>query len=100
VCAQALIGICQLSIDDVEVDVNDQFNSVFTQHTIDAIFSSYAAAQNRVYQQSDVLRMLQREADEWAQKVKKAIALLPEYQPIGWLSGVLPLPGQITSGST
>jgi hypothetical protein len=83
-----LIGICQLSIDDVEVDANEQFNSIFTQCTVDTIFSSYATAQNRVHQQSQVLHMLQREADEWAQKAEKAIGLIPEYQPIGWLSGV------------
>jgi division protein CdvB (Snf7/Vps24/ESCRT-III family) len=92
-----LIGTCQLSIDDVECDVNEQFNNIFTQYTIDTIFSSYAAAQNRVHQQSAVLHMLQREADEWAQKVQKAIEVLPEYQPIGWLSGVWPLPGQTNS---
>jgi len=78
-----LIEICQLSIDNVEVDVNEQFDRAYSHYTIDTIFSSYAAAQNRVLQQSEVLHLLQREADEWAKKVQKAIDLMPEYQPSG-----------------
>jgi hypothetical protein len=38
------------------------------------VYSGYAAA-----------HILQRDVDEWAQKIEKAGVLVPEYKPVGWL---------------
>jgi hypothetical protein len=94
------LGCVKLSVEDINININikgdEQLCSQFTKHTIDTIFSSYAAVQNRLRHHSQVLLMLQREADEWARKVELAAVLLPEYKPVGW-SGVWPLSAQTTS---
>lgn len=80
---RALSRVCKLSLDDIEPNDEDQ-DKLFTQYTINTVYASYAAAQHRLRQYSQLMTLLQREVDEWAAKVEKASDIMPEYKPV-WL---------------
>lgn len=69
-----------------ELISDEQANELFTRYTIDTFYASYATAQNRVRQYTQLLQILQREVDDWASKVEKAKHVMPGYMPVGWLT--------------
>ncbi|KAG1751986.1 hypothetical protein EDD22DRAFT_957688 [Suillus occidentalis] len=71
-----------MSLD--EVDTDPDHNKQFLIYTINAVYASYAAAQHRVRQYSQLLTILKREEDEWAGKVEQASDMMPDYKPT-WL---------------
>jgi hypothetical protein len=85
-CAPALIETCKLSLDEMNVDPKeDKHNYVFAQHTVDMVYSSYAAAKSRLRLYAHLTNILQQEVDEWAQKVERVGVIIPGYKPVGWL---------------
>ncbi|KAG2738249.1 hypothetical protein P692DRAFT_20882841 [Suillus brevipes Sb2] len=70
-----------MTFDEVDIEEDDNANELFTRYTIDTVYASYAAAQNRVRQYTQLLHILQREADDWASKIEKAKNVMPEYRP-------------------
>ncbi|KAG1766257.1 CHAT domain-containing protein [Suillus occidentalis] len=77
---QALSGVHKMALDDIESNEDDQ-DRLFTEYTINTVHASYAAAQSRVRQYTQLLALLRREEDEWARKVEKANNILPHYKP-------------------
>lgn len=75
-----------MTLDEVDIEDDEQANELFTRYTIDTVYASYAAAQNRVRQYTQLLQILQREVDDWASKVEKAKHVMPGYMPVGWLT--------------
>ncbi|KAG2749339.1 hypothetical protein P692DRAFT_20778631 [Suillus brevipes Sb2] len=75
-----------MTFDEVDIEDDEHANELFTRYTIDTVYASYAAALNRVRQYTQLLQILQREADDWASKVEKAKHVMPEYTPVGWLT--------------
>ncbi|KAG1722973.1 hypothetical protein EDD22DRAFT_854051 [Suillus occidentalis] len=71
-----------MSLD--EVDMDPEHNKQFLIYTINVVYASYAAAQHRVRQYSQLLTILKREEDEWAGKVEQTSDMMPEYKPT-WL---------------
>ncbi|KAG2082313.1 hypothetical protein BD769DRAFT_1398487 [Suillus cothurnatus] len=69
-----------MSLDDIESNEDEQ-DRLFTEFTINTVYASYAAAQSRVRQYTQLLALLRREEDEWARKVEKASNILPDYKP-------------------
>jgi hypothetical protein len=68
----------ELDAIDLEEDVQDM---LFTQYSIDSVYSNYVASQYRVRQYTHFLSILKREEEAWAQRVEKAKDLMPNYQP-------------------
>ncbi|KAG2739891.1 hypothetical protein P692DRAFT_20342071 [Suillus brevipes Sb2] len=75
-----------MTFDEVDIEEDEHANELFTRYTIDTVYASYAAAQNRLRQYTQLLQILQREVDDWASKVEKAKHVMPEYMPVGWLT--------------
>lgn len=75
-----------MSFDEVDIEEDDQANELFTRYAIDTVYASFAAADNRVRQYTQLLQILQRERDDWAMKIEKARNVMPEYRPVGWLT--------------
>lgn len=75
-----------MSFDEVDIEEDDQANELFTRYAIDTVYASFAAADNRVRQYTQLLQILQRERDDWAMKIEKACNVMPEYRPVGWLT--------------
>ncbi|KAG1905075.1 uncharacterized protein F5891DRAFT_976635 [Suillus fuscotomentosus] len=69
-----------MSLDDIELNEDDQ-DRLFTEYTINTVHASYAAAQSRVQQYTQLLTLLRCKEDEWARKVEKAKNILPHYKP-------------------
>jgi len=69
----------QMSLDVVNSE-DDRQDLLFAQLSVDTVYASYAAAQNRVRQYTQLLALLKREEELWAQKVEKARLVLPEYK--------------------
>ncbi|KAG1800865.1 uncharacterized protein HD556DRAFT_1304852 [Suillus plorans] len=69
-----------MGLDDVDLNEDGQ-DRLFTEFTINTVYASYAAAQSRVRQYTQLLVLLKREEDEWARKVEKASNILPDYKP-------------------
>lgn len=80
------LSLRKISLDEVDIEEDDHANELFTRYTIDMVYASYAAAQNRVRQYTQLLHILQREADDWASKIEKANNVMPDYKPVGWLT--------------
>jgi hypothetical protein len=76
---QALNSLMQMSLDVVNSE-DDRQDLLFAQLSVDTVYASYAAAQNRVRQYTQLLALLKREEELWAQKVEKARLVLPEYK--------------------
>jgi hypothetical protein len=68
-----------MTLDGIEPDEDDQ-DLLFIQLSVDTVYASYAAAQNRVRQYTQLLTLLKREEDLWAERVEKAKYVLPEYK--------------------
>ena len=83
-CAPALIETCKLSSFD-EVSVHPEEDKHSQVYTVDVVYSSYAAAKARLQLYTHLTYMLQREVDEWAQKLERAGVIVPGYKPAGWL---------------
>lgn len=69
-----------MALDDIESNEDDQ-DRLFTEYAINTVHASYAAAQSRVRQYTQLLTLLRREEDEWARKVEKANNIMPHYKP-------------------
>ncbi|KAG1896064.1 uncharacterized protein F5891DRAFT_1193506 [Suillus fuscotomentosus] len=60
-----------MSLDRLDRDEDDQ-DQLFIQLSVDTVYASYVAARNRVQQYTQLLILLKREEDLWAQRVEKA----------------------------
>jgi hypothetical protein len=76
---RALSSFTQMELDGIDL-AEDEEDRLFTQLSVDTVYASYAAAQNRVRQYTQLLMLLKREEDLWAQRVEKARDVLPEYK--------------------
>jgi hypothetical protein len=64
------------------VDLDDEgSDTLFTQYSIDSVYLSYLASQYRVRQYTHFLTILKREENAWAERVEKAMDLMPDYTP-------------------
>ncbi|KAG2130508.1 hypothetical protein BD769DRAFT_1666804 [Suillus cothurnatus] len=73
-----------MSLDGIDVEDDDQ-DRLFTKFSIDTVYSSYLASRYRVRQYTQLLMLLKREEDAWAQRVKHASRLMPDYiPPMAW----------------
>ncbi|KAG1719288.1 hypothetical protein EDD22DRAFT_855034 [Suillus occidentalis] len=70
-----------MTLDGIEPDEDDE-DLLFIQLSVDTVYASYAAAQNRVRQYTQLLTLLKREEVLWAERVEKAKNVLPEYKSI------------------
>lgn len=68
-----------MGLDGIDLEEDDH-DRLFVQLSIDTVYASYTAAQNRVRQYTQLLLLLKREEDLWAQRVEKARDVLPEYK--------------------
>lgn len=75
-----------MELDGIDLEDDDQ-DMLFYQLSVDTVYASYAAAQNRVCQYTQLLIPLKREEKLWAQRVEKARYVLPEYKS-RWLSAL------------
>jgi hypothetical protein len=75
--SQALSSLTQMDIDGIDTDDEDR---LFIQQCVETVFASYAAAQNRVRQYTQLLTLLKREEALWAERIEKAKYVLPEYK--------------------
>jgi len=69
-----------MMLDGIDVEDDDQ-DRLFIKFSIDTVCSSYLASRYRVRQYTQLLMILKREEDAWAQRVKKASLLMPDYTP-------------------
>lgn len=74
-----------MALDGIDIE-DDEQDTLFTKYSIDSVYSSYLVAQSRVRQYTQLLLLLKREEDAWAQRVTKANCLMPEYKPMGWVA--------------
>ncbi|KAG1745576.1 hypothetical protein EDD22DRAFT_958490 [Suillus occidentalis] len=70
-----------MTLDGIEPDEDDE-DLLFIQLSVDTVYASYAAAQNRVRQYTQLLTLLKCEEVLWAERVEKAKNVLPEYKSI------------------
>ncbi|KAG1759739.1 hypothetical protein EDD22DRAFT_849044 [Suillus occidentalis] len=68
-----------MALDGIQMDEDDQ-DELFIQLSVDTVYASYAAAQNRVWQYTQLLELLKREEILWAERVEKAKYVLPDYK--------------------
>jgi hypothetical protein len=68
-----------MDLDGIDL-AEDEEDRLFVQLSVDTVYASYAAAQNRVRQYTQLLMLLKREEELWAQRVEKARYVLPEYK--------------------
>ncbi|KAG1830383.1 hypothetical protein EV424DRAFT_1535087 [Suillus variegatus] len=71
-----------MALDRIDIE-DDEQDTLFTKLSIDSVYSSYLTAQTHVCQYTQLLLLLKREEDAWAQRVTKASCLMPEYKPVG-----------------
>ncbi|KAG2152591.1 uncharacterized protein EDB93DRAFT_1102922 [Suillus bovinus] len=71
-----------MTLDEMDIQGAEEQTQIFTWHTIDAVYASYAAAQHRVCQYTQLAKIYQLEADDWAVKIEKANHLMPDYKPV------------------
>ncbi|KAG2749137.1 hypothetical protein P692DRAFT_20732874 [Suillus brevipes Sb2] len=76
-----------MDLDGIDLPEDDE-DRLFTQLSVDTVYASYAAAQNRVRQYTQLLMLLKREEELWAQRVEKARYVMPEYKS-RWLPSFL-----------
>lgn len=74
-----------MALDRIDIE-DDEQDTLFTKLSIDSVYSSYLTAQTHVCQYTQLLLLLKREEDAWAQRVTKASCLMPEYKPVGWVA--------------
>lgn len=74
-----------MALDGIDIEDNEQ-DTLFTKLSIDSVYSSYLTARTHVRQYTQLLLLLKREEDAWAQRVTKASCLMPEYKPVGWVA--------------
>jgi hypothetical protein len=72
----------KMTLDEIDIQGAEELTQIFTRHTIDAVYASYAAAQHRVRQYTQLAKIYQREADDWAVKIEKAAHMMPDYKPV------------------
>lgn len=70
-----------MTLDEIDIQGAEEQTQIFTRHTIDAVYASYATAQHRVRQYTQLAKIYQREADDWAVKIEKASHIMPDYTP-------------------
>jgi hypothetical protein len=76
--------MCKMGLDGIALQDEEQ-DTLFTKYSIDTVYSSYLTSRYRVHQYTHFLAILKREEDAWAQRVKKASRLMPDYNPtIEW----------------
>ncbi|KAG2744923.1 hypothetical protein P692DRAFT_20743026 [Suillus brevipes Sb2] len=73
---------CSMTLDEIDIQGSEELTQMFTRHSIDAVYASYAAAQHRVRQYTQLVKIYQLEADDWAVKIEKANHLMPDYKPV------------------
>lgn len=56
--------MCKLSLDHCDAELDERDNQLFMQYSVDMVYASYAAAQNRLKQYSQLLHILQRDVEE------------------------------------
>ncbi|KAG1791055.1 uncharacterized protein HD556DRAFT_1310159 [Suillus plorans] len=76
----AIVAYCKMMLDGIELE-DDEQDSLFTKFSIDTVYSSYLASRYRVRQYTHLLMLLKHEEEAWAQRVKSASRLMPEYVP-------------------
>jgi hypothetical protein len=74
----------KMTLDEIDIPADEEQTEIFTRYTIDAVCASYAAARNRVRQYTQLAKIYQREADDWAIKLEKAEYVMPDYKPVWW----------------
>jgi hypothetical protein len=72
-----------MALDGIELE-EDGEDQLFTQRSVDTVYFSYATAHNRVLQYTQLLTLLKREENLWAQRVERAKGVMPEYKPAWW----------------
>jgi hypothetical protein len=77
-----------MALDGIDLEEDDE-DRLFTQLSVDTVFASYAAAQNRVRQYTQLLRLLKREETLWAQRVERARYVMPPGYKSLWSDYVL-----------
>jgi hypothetical protein len=75
-----------MTLDEIDIEGDEEQTKAFTRFTIDAVCASYAAAQHRVRQYTQLAKIYQREADDWAVKLEKAGHIMPDYKPAWWMA--------------
>ncbi|KAG2757576.1 hypothetical protein P692DRAFT_20711625 [Suillus brevipes Sb2] len=75
-----------MTLDEIDIEADEEQTEIFTRYTIDAVCASHAAARNRVRQYTQLAKIYQREADDWAVKLEKAGYVMPDYKPVWWTS--------------
>ncbi|KAG1838353.1 hypothetical protein DFJ58DRAFT_917182, partial [Suillus subalutaceus] len=78
---QILIRMCKMTLDEIDIEADEEQTEIFTWYTIDAVCASYAAARNRVRQYTQLAKIYQQEADDWAIKLERASYVMPDYKP-------------------
>jgi hypothetical protein len=76
----------QMTLDEIDIQGSEELTQMFTRHSIDAVYASYAAAQHRVRQYTQLAKIYQLEADDWAIKIEKATHIMPDYKPVWGVS--------------
>lgn len=74
----------KMTLDEIDIQADEEQTELFTRYTIDAVCASYAVARNRVRQYTQLAKIYQREADDWAVKLEKAGYVMPGYKPAWW----------------
>jgi hypothetical protein len=75
-----------MTLDEIDIEEDDEQTELFTWYTIDAVCASYVAARNRARQYTQLAKIYQREADNWAVKLEKAGHIMPDYKPVWWVA--------------
>lgn len=70
----------EAGLDGINLEYDEE-DTLFIKQLIDTVYSNYLASQNRVRQYTNVLTMLKREEDAWAERFKRASSLMPDYKP-------------------
>jgi hypothetical protein len=68
-----------MDVDGIDLAEDDE-DRLYVQLSLDTVYASYAAAQTRVRQYTQMLTLLKREEELWAQKAERARLVLPEYK--------------------
>jgi len=76
----------KMTLDKIDIQGAEEKTQIFTRHTIDAVYASYAAAQHRIHQYTQLAKIYQWEADDWAIKIEKANHIMPNYKPVWGVS--------------
>ncbi|KAG0699958.1 hypothetical protein DFH29DRAFT_1001514 [Suillus ampliporus] len=81
-CRQELMSYL-MALDGIKLK-EDGEDQLFTQRSIDMVYFSYTTAHNCVLQYTQLLMLLKRDENLWAQRVEKAKGVMPKYKPAWW----------------